>query len=93
MLVNARIWKSKGNMYRVDGFTGATSGDAVPGVEGLEGIREASVASDSTSPALGAVHHICIAEAAHKHHSCITNTSQGITTACQGAMPDCEEAR
>lgn len=76
----ADAWQHKGSgcdqrpHLEVDGgedsLTGAASGDYVPGVEGLEGIREASVASDSSSPALGAVHHICIAEAAHKHDSC-----------------------
>lgn len=76
--------KVEGGQVSGGELPGASSDDVVPGIEGLEGIREASVASDSASPALGAVHHISIAEAAHKHHSCTTtNGLSGITTACQ----------
>ena len=63
-----------------------SGGDNAPGVEGLEGIREASVASDGSSPALSAVHHICIAEAAYEHHSCTSNTCQRIATAYQRTL-------
>ena len=45
---------------------------SAPVIEGGEGVSQAAVAADGAGPALGAVQHICIAEAPHKHHTCTT---------------------